>query len=57
MNDTEKCSFINKKSQEAETTRTEEGRKQKEVFVHRFASVSGAQVDCEPVILAIPFKL
>lgn len=25
VNDTEKCSFINKKSQEAETTRTEEG--------------------------------
>lgn len=37
-----------RKCQEAETTRTEERRKQNEVFVNRFASLSGAQVDCEP---------
>lgn len=31
---TENAALSKRKSQEAETTRTEEGRKQKEVFVH-----------------------
>lgn len=49
--------FKIRKSKEGETTRTKEGKKQKEVSVRIFASVSGAHEDYEPMILAIPFTL
>lgn len=42
---------------EGETTRTEDGKKQREVSVQISASVLGAHKDYEPVILAMPFPL
>lgn len=53
---TEQREDILNKKKEGETTRTE-GKKQKEVSVHIFASVSGAHEDYKPMTLAIPFTL